>query len=181
MFSHVSKGILSELPHEDTLLTAVLTPVSWMTLHCSQERAQCSRASDRGFHCGRVVRCTFIGAQSHSGTGLNWNMVCTLCMTPILHLYDLIVVKLMIFTDVDLDHLFFLEENCPYPTNHSLLSRAAKWKLKRCKGLLGTLPMGEFHAVWMWSCQKACMSSRGDCDCPIRSICVVYFKTSFAN
>ncbi|RMC13695.1 hypothetical protein DUI87_08773 [Hirundo rustica rustica] len=28
MFSHVSKGILSELPHEDTLLTAVLTPVS---------------------------------------------------------------------------------------------------------------------------------------------------------
>lgn len=39
MFSHVSKGILSELPHEDTLLTAVLTPVWWMTLQCSQERA----------------------------------------------------------------------------------------------------------------------------------------------
>ncbi|KAF2984343.1 hypothetical protein EK904_000731 [Melospiza melodia maxima] len=30
MFSHVSKGILSELPHEDTLLTAVLTPVCQM-------------------------------------------------------------------------------------------------------------------------------------------------------
>lgn len=115
MFSHVSKGILSELPHEDTLLTAVLTPVSWMTLQCSQERAQRSGGSNPGLHCRRVVRCTFTGAQSHSGTGLNWNMVCTLCMTPILHLYDLIVVKLLIFTDVDLDHLFFWRKTVLIP------------------------------------------------------------------
>lgn len=57
--------------------------------------------------------CSFMGAQSHSGTGLNWSMVCTLCMTPISHLYDLIVVKLMIFTDVDLDHLLFFGGKLP--------------------------------------------------------------------
>jgi len=31
-------------------------------------------------------------------------------MIPVLHLYDLIVVKLLIFTDVDLDHFFFGEK-----------------------------------------------------------------------
>lgn len=161
------------------LMRILFSLLSWLLSGewlCSVPRKEPPRVP-----CGRVVRCTFTGTQSHSGTGLNWSMVCTLCMTPISHLYDLIVVIPMIFTDVDLDHLFFLEESCPYPTNHSLLSRAAKWKLKRCKGLLGAVPMGEFHAVWMWSCQKACISSRGDCDCPIRSVCVVYFKTSFAN
>lgn len=73
-------------------------------------------------------------------------MVCTLCMTPILHLYDLIVVKLLIFTDVDLDHLFFWRKVVvnlgPYPTGQSLLSRAAKWKLKWCEGLLGGREQG---------------------------------------
>lgn len=62
--------------------------------------AQQSEGSAAGVLC-------FHRAQSHSETGLNRIMVCTLCMTPILHLYDLIVVKLMIFTDVDLDHLGF--------------------------------------------------------------------------
>lgn len=136
----MSGGILSELPHEDTLLTAVLTPVGWMTLFPINSTTQQTILIE-GFITHALCICTFTGAQSHAGTGLSWNMVCTLCMTPILHLYDLIVGK-----TADIYRCGFGPSFCggrkvvvnfgPYPKYHSLLPRAAKWKVKRCGGLL---------------------------------------------
>lgn len=55
--------------------------------------------------------CTHWGSKSR-GDRTRLNMVCTLCMTPILHLYDLIGGKLLIFSDVGSDCFFFLEQRC---------------------------------------------------------------------
>lgn len=110
-------------------------------------------------------------------------------MTPILHLYDLIVgekKKLLIFTDVDSDHLFggrkVVANLGPYPMCHLLLFRAAKWRLKRSKGRQRG-PHTEVNFM-LFECDLAkkpvCLA--GETVTVLEGVlCVVYLKTSFAN
>lgn len=129
--------------------------------------------------------CTHWGSKSR-GDRTRLNMVCTLCMTPILHLYDLIGGKLLIFSDVGSD-CFFLSgakvyESGPYATHRMLLPRTARGGWGGAWAVQG--PCTEVNLM-LSECflakKPVCMPSRGDRGCSIRSVCVVYFTTSFAN
>lgn len=106
--------------------------------------------------------CTHWGSKSR-GDRTRLNMVCTLCMTPILHLYDLIGGKLLIFSDVGSDCFFFWSKGvwiwslCHTP--HAP-AQSSSWGLRRCVGCPGAMHGGEPHAVWMFPCQKACMYAK---------------------
>lgn len=94
-----------------------------------------------GFITCVLCICTFTGAQSHPGTGLSWNMVCTLCMTPVITPLWPYSSKTADLYRCGFGPSFFWRQVVvnlgPYRTNHSLPSRAAKRKLKQCEDLLG--------------------------------------------